>query len=83
MLLKRIPEQNKGLILGLVMALEGLGGALGPTVGGHVADSLGFTAPFYAASAAFAGIALFYFIFLLTAARTEAEPDHIPFKIQL
>lgn len=63
-LLSRIPEQNKGLIVSFAMALEGLGGAVGPTSGGQIADLWGLKAPFYAAAVAFVAIALLYFYFL-------------------
>lgn len=71
-LLSRIADQNKGLILSLAMALEGLGGAIGPTTGGHLADFMGLKAPFYGAAVAFAAIAGLYLYFL---ASPEARAD--------
>lgn len=74
-LLSRIPQQNKGLILSLGMALEGLGGAIGPTVGGHLADLNGLKAPFYGAAVAFAAIAGLYLYFLADPAARVPTAD--------
>ncbi len=59
-LLDRVPQQGRGMILGLIMALEGLGAALGPTAGGRIADVQGPAAPFRAAALVFAAAAIFF-----------------------
>jgi len=59
-LLDRVPQQGRGTILGLIMALEGLGAALGPTAGGWIADVQGLAAPFRSAAVVF-GVAAIIF----------------------
>jgi MFS family permease len=59
-LLGRVPQQGRGMILGLIMALEGLGAALGPTAGGRIADLQGPAAPFRAAALVFGAAAILF-----------------------
>ena len=50
--LDRIPHEARGTLLGLVAALQGVGLALGPSVGGTLWESASHVAPFMAAAAA-------------------------------
>lgn len=61
-LLDRVPQQGRGVVLSFVMALEGLGAALGPAAGGRVADLQGSAAPFRGAALVFAAAAVLYHV---------------------
>ncbi len=61
-LLDRVPQQGRGVVLSFVMALEGLGAALGPAAGGRVADLQGPAVPFRGAALAFAAAAVLYHV---------------------
>ena len=52
LILDRIPHEARGTLLGLVAALQGVGLALGPSVGGILWESASHVAPFMAAAAA-------------------------------
>jgi MFS family permease len=71
-LLERVPQQGRGTILGLIMALEGLGAALGPTAGGWIADVQGLAAPFRSAAIVFAAAAVLFHLWWRTGARRPA-----------
>lgn len=71
-LLERVPEQGRGTILGLIMALEGLGAALGPAAGGWVADQQGLAAPFRSAAIVFAGAAVLFHLWVRQRPRKRA-----------
>ncbi len=60
--LDRVPQQGRGVVLSFVMALEGLGAALGPAAGGRVADLQGPAVPFRAAALALAAAAVLYHV---------------------
>jgi len=59
-LLDRVPQQGRGTVLSFIMALEGLGAALGPAVGGRVADLQGPAGPFRGAALVFVVAAVLY-----------------------
>lgn len=72
-LLERVPQTGRGIILSLIMALEGLGAALGPAAGGRVADLQGPAAPFRAAAIAFGVAAVLFHLWQRRAPR-RLEP---------
>lgn len=58
----KISSDRRGLLLGVFMAIEGLGIAVGPAVGGALYTYVGFRTPFFFAAAVLAVIALFYLV---------------------
>jgi DHA1 family multidrug resistance protein-like MFS transporter len=55
-----VSEARKAVMWGIFMTVEGIGMAVGPLVGGRLWDSMGPTAPFWAASVILFGMAVFY-----------------------
>lgn len=59
-----LPAHRRGTVLGLAMSVEGLGVALGTAVSGVLWDTFGPAAPFHAAAAVLAVVALGYLTLL-------------------
>jgi len=60
LVVKLLPEGNRAAVWGTLMAVEGLGTALGPVVGQTLAQTVGLRAPFYLAGGIFLVLSLFY-----------------------
>ncbi len=58
----KISAERRGLLLGVFMAIEGLGIAVGPALGGALYTYVNFRTPFLVAAAILAAIALFYLV---------------------
>lgn len=59
-LAKNLPQENRAAVWGGLMAVEGLGMALGPAAGGILWQLFGLQAPFLAGSGLLFSLALFY-----------------------
>lgn len=64
LLMDLLPPSRRATLLGLAMSIEGIGVALGTTVGGLLWDSLGPSAPFHAAGLFLLLVAVNYLLLL-------------------
>lgn len=72
LLVNAVPEALRGTFMGFFMAIEGVGVAIGPTVGGALWSSQGPRTPFFGAAVIIIAMAIYYLVVPLRPAADAA-----------